>query len=88
MTETQLHSCGHEGTVPRNMGRGKARAKRLEQFFGHKCLTCSLAQSREYWARINVPVNGKVVLLSIADPEGFAEKIAIDKARIERLFRS
>lgn len=83
---TRIHSCGHEGSVPRNMGRGKAREKRLAQFFGHKCLACSLAQSQEYWAGLSVRVNGKTVLLSEADPEGFAEKIAADQTRIERLF--
>ena len=88
VAETQVHSCGHEGTAPRNMRRGKAKAKRLEQFFGHKCLACTLAQSREHWASLSVRVDGKTMPLSIADPEGFAEKIAADQARIERLFRS
>jgi len=34
-------SCGHEGEIPRNMGRGKARQHRLEKYFARRCPDCA-----------------------------------------------
>ena len=34
------YSCGHEGEIPRNMGRGQARQRRLAAHFGRPCYKC------------------------------------------------
>jgi hypothetical protein len=38
--ETRQYTCGHQGTEPANMGRGKARQDRLTKHFGRPCLEC------------------------------------------------
>ena len=45
MKEVGTFNCGHTGENPRNMGRGKARALRLEMHYRHKCLECSRAHA-------------------------------------------
>ena len=43
----RVFSCGHEHQEPRNMGRGMARDRRLQEYFSRACLTCALKLVRE-----------------------------------------
>lgn len=49
---TMSFSCGHEGEVPPNMGRGKAREQRLAKYFGRRCPTCQLQSIKDLAARL------------------------------------
>lgn len=42
--ETRTYTCGHSAPVPRGMGRGAAREKRLAKFFGRRCFLCACAR--------------------------------------------
>ena len=35
-------TCGHEGEIPRNMGRGARREARITEYFGRMCMTCAI----------------------------------------------
>jgi hypothetical protein len=43
MRATRTFTCGHEAEEPLHMGRGKARERRLSEYFGRKCFECRLA---------------------------------------------
>lgn len=46
--------CGCEAPgEPRNMGRGAARMRRLDVYFGRKCLACALQANEKYVASLS-----------------------------------
>ena len=50
-------SCGHTDVEPRNMGRGAARAKRLQAHFARPCYACACTHA-ESFARSLTRLNG------------------------------
>ena len=45
-------SCGHTAAVPRNMGRGKARERRVAAFFARPCCECRVELEMAHIARL------------------------------------
>lgn len=45
------YKCGHAGEVPRNMGRGAARQKRLARWFRRLCPDCNRARWVAHYAQ-------------------------------------
>ena len=45
---TMRFTCGHEADIPAYMGRGKARERRLSQYFGRRCFICAVDNYREF----------------------------------------
>jgi hypothetical protein len=58
MTATMTYKCGHEGEVPRNMGRGVARENRLADHFGRNCLACRREAAAQQAAKMSVLLPG------------------------------
>lgn len=44
---THTFKCGHSAEEPRFLGRGKARERRLREYFDRVCLSCALASSEK-----------------------------------------
>ena len=49
------YNCGHEGELPRNMGRGTARQNRLAAWFGRPCQVCALAHAERFARKLTQP---------------------------------
>ena len=41
--ETRTFKCNHSAEVPRNMGKGSLREKRINEYFNRSCCNCRCA---------------------------------------------
>ena len=56
--EMRTYACGHEGEIPRFMGRGQARQRRLSVHFCRPCRECRLVRAESY-ARSLTTMDGR-----------------------------